>query len=77
MFTLVIQTWVNGVPTVVREIPGFVSKTQGIERLRNIGHAGDYDMRHAGYLNDDAGKRVAQLDIFRNTYRVTDLEETE
>lgn len=73
-FTLRIHTWVNGVPTVVREIPGFKSKSDGIERLRSIGHYWDYNINYYGDLTDNSGKRVAQLNIWEYTYGVVDLE---
>lgn len=73
-YTIRISTWVEGVPTPVKLIPGFTSKAHGMERLRGIGHSWDYNINFVGYLQDENEKVVGVLHIWNNTFQVQDLE---
>lgn len=76
-FTIQIYELQNGSPTVIRKIEGFTSKEEGMTRLRNIGHTWDYSMLNWGHLLNAAGEKVAQLNIWKHTYGVVDLEKDE
>jgi hypothetical protein len=78
MYTITIDTWVNGTPTTVRTITDFLTKEDGMIALRNIGHSWQYDINHVVHLwrgTQEAGLiEVGRLNIFHHTYRVDDME---
>ncbi len=59
---VLIQTWVNGAPTVVRTIE-VADRDEGMQTLWNIGHSRDYNVNYCAYLMD-GDRRLATLDIF-------------
>lgn len=62
-YVCVVQTWVNGAPTVVRRV-ACDSAESGLAWLRQTGRWQDYGTDHCAYLVTAAGERLATLHIW-------------